>query len=176
MCSVTSGFPRTNLYGNVYVKSFPSNGCTCNNIILVGYSATLSVSTQFTRGVVKSSALKRKQAMGLKNVFTLHTPPWASHTYDFVVLTSLTHPRKIVLVVLQIGNRKSQRLISTPTYVIIIMILKSRIFRTCEFNSVCIQWNCCLRLPQGFGYNGESLEELSMETVAGNGSFQIFPV
>jgi hypothetical protein len=46
----------------------------------------------------------------------LHIPPWAPHTYDFVVLTSLIHPRKTVLVVLQIGNRKSQRLIRTPTY------------------------------------------------------------
>jgi hypothetical protein len=41
-----------------------------------------------------------------KNVFTLHIPPWAPHTYDFVVLTSLTHPRKILLVVLQIGKAK----------------------------------------------------------------------
>jgi hypothetical protein len=39
-----------------------------------------------------------------KNVFILHIPPWAPHTYDFVVLTSLTHPRKILLVVLQIGK------------------------------------------------------------------------
>jgi hypothetical protein len=31
-------------------------------------------------------------------------------------LSSLTHPRKIVLVVLQIGNMKTQKLISTPTY------------------------------------------------------------
>jgi hypothetical protein len=30
--------------------------------------------------------------------------PWAPHTYDFVVLTSLTHPRKILVVVLQIGK------------------------------------------------------------------------
>jgi hypothetical protein len=28
--------------------------------------------------------------------------PWDAHTYDFVVLTSLTHPRKIILVLLQI--------------------------------------------------------------------------
>jgi hypothetical protein len=41
-----------------------------------------------------------------KNVFTLHIPSWAPHTYDFVVLTSLTHPRKILLVVLQIGKAK----------------------------------------------------------------------
>jgi hypothetical protein len=37
-----------------------------------------------------------------KNVFTVHIPPWGPHAYDFVVLTSLTHPRKILLVVLQI--------------------------------------------------------------------------
>jgi hypothetical protein len=58
------------------------------------------------RGADKSLALKRKQqATGLKkNVFTLHIPPWAPYTYDFVVLTSLTHPRKIILVVLRIGK------------------------------------------------------------------------
>jgi hypothetical protein len=39
-----------------------------------------------------------------KNVFTLHIPPSAPHTYDFVVLTSLTHPRKIILFMLQIGK------------------------------------------------------------------------
>jgi hypothetical protein len=41
--------------------------------------------------------------------------PWAPHTYDFVVLNSLTHPRNILLVVLQTG--KSQRLFITPKYV-----------------------------------------------------------
>jgi hypothetical protein len=42
-----------------------------------------------------------------KNVFTLYNPPpWAPLSYDFVVLTSLTHPRKILLVVLQIGEAK----------------------------------------------------------------------
>jgi hypothetical protein len=41
-----------------------------------------------------------------KNVFTLHIPPWAPHTYVFVVLTSLTHPRKNLLVVLKIGKAK----------------------------------------------------------------------
>jgi hypothetical protein len=33
----------------------------------------------------------------------LHIPPWAPHTYDFVVLA---HPRKILLLVLQIGKAK----------------------------------------------------------------------
>jgi hypothetical protein len=31
-------------------------------------------------------------------------PPRAPHTYGFVVITSITHPRKIILVVLQIGT------------------------------------------------------------------------
>jgi hypothetical protein len=39
-----------------------------------------------------------------KNIFTVQIPPWAPHTYDFVVLTSLTHPRQILLVALQIGK------------------------------------------------------------------------
>jgi hypothetical protein len=37
-----------------------------------------------------------------KNVFTYS--PWAPHTYDFAILTSLTRPRKILLVVLQIAK------------------------------------------------------------------------
>jgi hypothetical protein len=47
--------------------------------------------------------IKKTTSYGMeKNVFTLHIPPWAPHTYDFVVITSLTHPRKILFVVLQI--------------------------------------------------------------------------
>jgi hypothetical protein len=40
--------------------------------------------------------------------FTLNnpSPPWAPRTYDFVVPTSLTHPRTNLLIVLQIGNAK----------------------------------------------------------------------
>jgi hypothetical protein len=49
---------------------------------------------------------KENKLQDWKNVFTLHIPPWAPHTYDFIVLTSLTHPRKILLVVLQIGKAK----------------------------------------------------------------------
>jgi hypothetical protein len=30
-CSVTTWFPTINLYGNVFVNSFPSNGRTCHN-------------------------------------------------------------------------------------------------------------------------------------------------
>jgi hypothetical protein len=39
-----------------------------------------------------------------------------SSTYDFVVLTSLTHPRKILLVVLQIGKAKD---LSAPLRILI---------------------------------------------------------
>jgi hypothetical protein len=45
--------------------------------------------------------------------------PWAPHTYDFVVLTSLTHPRKIILVVLQIGKARE---LSAPLLIIVITI------------------------------------------------------
>jgi hypothetical protein len=49
--------------------------------------------------------MKKTTSYGIeKNVFTLHIPSWAPYTYDFVVLTSLTHPRKIILFVLQIGE------------------------------------------------------------------------
>jgi hypothetical protein len=36
-----------------------------------------------------------------KNIFTLHIPPWAPHTYNFVVLTSSTQKGKILSVVVQ---------------------------------------------------------------------------
>jgi hypothetical protein len=46
-------------------------------------------------------------------------PPWAPHTYDFVVLTSLTHPRKILLVVLQIGKQEIEKAkdLSAPLHI-----------------------------------------------------------
>jgi hypothetical protein len=59
---------------------------------------------------------ENKKLRDWTNLPTLHIPPWRPHTYDFVVLTSLTHSRKILLVLLQIVNRISQRLISSPTY------------------------------------------------------------
>jgi hypothetical protein len=31
-----------------------------------------------------------------KHIYSTYSP-WGPHTYDFVVLTSLTHPRKIIL-------------------------------------------------------------------------------
>jgi hypothetical protein len=59
--------------------------------------------------------LKKITRYGIeKNVFTLHIPPWAPHTYDFVVLTSLTHPRKILLLVLQIGKYEIEKTKDLP--------------------------------------------------------------
>jgi hypothetical protein len=39
-------------------------------------------------------------------MYLLYIFPLSTHTYDFVVLTFLTHPRKILLVVQQIGQAK----------------------------------------------------------------------
>jgi hypothetical protein len=40
--------------------------------------------------------IKKTTSYGTEKMYLLYIfPPWAPHTYDFVVLTSLTHPRKI---------------------------------------------------------------------------------
>jgi hypothetical protein len=44
-----------------------------------------------------------------KKVFILHIPPWAPHTYDFVVITSLNHLRKIPLVVVQTEKYEKEK-------------------------------------------------------------------
>jgi hypothetical protein len=60
--------------------------------------------------------MKKTKSYGIEKMYVLYIFPLSStHAYGVVVLISLTHPRKILLVVLQIGKRKSQRLISTPT-------------------------------------------------------------
>jgi hypothetical protein len=45
---------------------------------------------------------ENKKLRNWQNLFTLHILLWIAHTYDFVVLTSLTHPRKFWGVLLQI--------------------------------------------------------------------------
>jgi hypothetical protein len=56
----------------------------------------------YKRGLVSLWLYKENNELrDWENVFTLHIPPWAPNTYDFFVLTSLTHPREILLVVLQ---------------------------------------------------------------------------
>jgi hypothetical protein len=48
--------------------------------------------------------IKKTRSYGNEKTYLLYIFPPELHTYDFVVLTSLTHPRKILLVVLQIGK------------------------------------------------------------------------
>jgi hypothetical protein len=48
------------------------------------------------RGLYKEN----NKLLDCKNIFTPHIPP------DFIVLTSLTHTRKILFIVLQIGKAK----------------------------------------------------------------------
>jgi hypothetical protein len=47
---------------------------------------------------------KKTTSYGIGKMYLLYIFPPELHTYDFVVLTSLTHPRKILLVVLQTGK------------------------------------------------------------------------
>jgi hypothetical protein len=56
-----------------------------------------------TRGLISLWLYKENNKLqDWKN--SIYIVPWAQHTYDFVVLTSLTHPKKIIFVVLQIGK------------------------------------------------------------------------
>jgi hypothetical protein len=56
-------------------------------------------------GLISLWLYKEKRNYGIENKYIYSTySPWAPHTYDFVVLTSLSHPRKIVLFVLQRGK------------------------------------------------------------------------
>jgi hypothetical protein len=56
-------------------------------------------------GGLKSLRLyKENKLWGWKKCTYSTYSPWVPHTYDFVVLTCLTYPRKILLVVLQIGK------------------------------------------------------------------------
>jgi hypothetical protein len=48
---------------------------------------------------------KENKLRDWKSVYSAYSP-WAPHTNDFVVLTSLSHSRKIILFVLQIGKQE----------------------------------------------------------------------
>jgi hypothetical protein len=57
------------------------------------------------RGAKVFGFIKKTTSHGIENMYLFYIFPLSStHTYDFVVLTSLTHSRKILLVVLQIGK------------------------------------------------------------------------
>jgi hypothetical protein len=85
-----------------------SIGCESNypSRFLCGLPHSLQANTEIVHGGAdKSLDLYRKQAAtGLEKCIYSTYSPWAPHTYNFVVLTSLTHTRKILLVVLQIGK------------------------------------------------------------------------
>jgi hypothetical protein len=49
---------------------------------------------------------KNHKVTGLKKYIYSTYSHWSPHTYDFVVLTSWTHPRNILLIVLQIGKQE----------------------------------------------------------------------
>jgi hypothetical protein len=58
-------------------------------------------------------------------MYLLYIFPSAPYTYDFIVLTSLTHQRKILWFVLQTTRPhlwKTQRHISTLTYTVYILV------------------------------------------------------
>jgi hypothetical protein len=79
----------------------------------------------YTRGLISPWLYKENNKLGdWRNVFSVRIPPWAPQTYDFVVLTSLTLARKILLVVLR--KRKAKDL-SAP-------------LRTCKWCNVETLW------------------------------------
>jgi hypothetical protein len=64
------------------------------------------ISPKDMRGLINLWLYKENNKLqDWKNVFTYSS--WASHTYDFVVLNSLTHPKKILLVVLHVRKAKN---------------------------------------------------------------------
>jgi hypothetical protein len=94
----------------VCVSSAVSSECSIIILLTTGDMFPIAVPVFWTSvkqlwGGLVSLWLYKTTSYGIeKDVFTLHIPSWAPHTYDFVVLTSLTHPRKIILFVLQIGK------------------------------------------------------------------------
>jgi hypothetical protein len=88
------------------------------------------ISFKHMRGLISLWLYKENKQWDWKNVFTLHIPLWAPHTYNFV-LTSLNHPKKKSFGCAanrKIGNSKSQRLISTPTYYLTPFIHRDQLF------------------------------------------------
>jgi hypothetical protein len=60
---------------------------------------------EYTRGLIRLWLYKENKLWDPKMyLLYISPPPRAPHTYYLVVLSSLKHPRKIILVVLQIGK------------------------------------------------------------------------
>jgi hypothetical protein len=79
----------------------------------------ISAAITYMRGLIGLWLYKENNKLRDWKMY-LRIPPWAPHAYNFVALTSLTHPRKNSFGCAanrKIGNRESQTLISTTTYV-----------------------------------------------------------
>jgi hypothetical protein len=61
---------------------------------------------KYEGGLISLCFLKKTTSYGIEKMYLLYIFPLELHTliYDFVVLTSLTNPRKILFVVLQTGK------------------------------------------------------------------------
>jgi hypothetical protein len=96
----------------------------------------------YHKSLLKSLALYRKQATGLKNAFTYS--PWAPHTYDFTVQTS-SNPSKIILAanhpqVKQEKPKTYQQLYITPAAIIKVsyfVIMHRILISQSECNKLC---------------------------------------
>jgi hypothetical protein len=78
--------------------------CLHSSLPLVAMSSIVDRILLIPGGLVSLWLYKENKLRDWKNVFTPHIPAWAPHTYDFVVLTSLSHTRKILLILLLIGK------------------------------------------------------------------------
>jgi hypothetical protein len=92
--------------------------------------------TVYTRGLISLWLYKENKLWDWKNVFTVHIPPLAPRTYDFVVVTSLTHPRIILLIVLQIGKAKD---LSPPLHKT--FCIWGKYNRTCIFPTIWLDFS-----------------------------------
>jgi hypothetical protein len=107
-----------------------------------------------------------------KNIF-IHIPPWAPHTYDFVVLTSLTHPRKILLFVLQIWKIGKAKDLSAPLRIDTELLrLRLQMMET-RYIHILIHsdWRVEKHLPPEFTRWGKAFIVLDMGARGGGGRF-----
>jgi hypothetical protein len=59
-------------------------------------TALLAFLAYYKGGLICLWLYKEKTSYGIKKMYLYIPPPNSRHTYDFVVVTSLTHPRKII--------------------------------------------------------------------------------
>jgi hypothetical protein len=96
---------KTVLVWKIYVLTYKEEKCSLETL-------RTTFRTESPRGLISLWFYKENNNLRdwKKNVFTLYIPPWTPHTYDFVVLISLTHPKKILLVLLQIEKYEKKNI------------------------------------------------------------------